>query len=49
MRDSKPGWFQKQARFLRHQFQQGGELPFTNVLSEEVLTQHGDRSHTIGS
>ena len=31
--------FQQQARFLRRQFLQDGELPFTNVLTEEVIAQ----------
>ena len=39
MRDSSPGWFQQQVRFLRRQFLQDGELPFTDVLSEEIVAQ----------
>ena len=39
MRDSNQGWFQQQVRFLRRQFLQDGELPFTNVLSEEIVAQ----------
>lgn len=33
------GWFREQARFLRHQFLQDGELPFSNVLSDEIVAQ----------
>lgn len=39
MCDSKQGWFQQQVRFLRRQFLQDGDLPFTNVLSEEIVAQ----------
>ena len=39
MRYSNQGRFQQQVRFLRRQFLQDGELPFTNVLSEEVVAQ----------
>ena len=39
MRHFNPGWFQQQVRFLRRQFLQDGELPFTNVLSEEIVAQ----------
>jgi hypothetical protein len=46
MRYSNQGRFQQQVRFLRRQFLQDGELPFTNVLSEEVLSQS---LTTIGS
>ena len=31
--------FREQVRFLRRQFLQDGELPFTDVLTEEVLAQ----------
>jgi hypothetical protein len=31
--------FREQARFLRRQFLQDGELPFTDVLTEEVIAQ----------
>jgi len=31
--------FREQVRFLRRQFLQDGELPFTNVLTEEVIAQ----------
>jgi len=36
---SNPGSFRAQASFLRRQFLQDGELPFTNVLTEEVIAQ----------
>jgi hypothetical protein len=39
MRCSHPGSFREQARFLRRQFLQDGDLPFTDVLTEEVLEQ----------
>jgi hypothetical protein len=39
MRHSHPGSFHEQARFLRRQFLQDGDLPFTNVLTEEVIAQ----------
>jgi Transposase DDE domain len=39
MRYSNPGSFRAQARFLRRQFLQDGELPFTNVLTEEVIAE----------
>lgn len=39
MRDSNQGWFQQQVRFLRRQFLQDGDLPFTNVLSAEIISQ----------
>jgi hypothetical protein len=32
-------WFRQQVRFLRQQFLQDGELPFTGVLSEQVVSQ----------
>ena len=31
--------FREQVSFLRRQFFQDGELPFTNVLTEEVIAQ----------
>jgi hypothetical protein len=34
---SNPGAFREQANFLRRQFLQDGDLPFTNVLTEEVI------------
>jgi Transposase DDE domain len=37
MRHSRPGSFREQARFLRRQFLQDGGLPFTNVLTEDVI------------
>jgi Transposase DDE domain len=39
MRYSNPGSFRAQVSFLRRQFLQDGELPFTNVLTEEVISQ----------
>jgi hypothetical protein len=33
------GRFQQQASFLRRQFLQDGDLPFTDVLTEEVIAQ----------
>src|SRR5882724_13104834 len=39
MRYSNQGRFQQQVRFLRRQFLQDGELPFSSVLSEEVVAQ----------
>jgi hypothetical protein len=39
MQYSNQGWFREQARFLRRQFLQDGDLPFGNVLSEEVVAQ----------
>ena len=36
---SNHGRFGKQVRFLRQQFLQDGELPFTDVLSEETILQ----------
>lgn len=36
---SNHGRFRQQVRFLRRQFLQEGELPFTDVLSEETITQ----------
>ena len=39
MRHSNKGCFQQQFRFLRRQFLQGEDLPFSNVLSEEVVAQ----------
>jgi hypothetical protein len=37
MRQSNPGRFRQQAGFLRRQFLQDGDLPFTNVLSEDLV------------
>ena len=39
MRYSNQGRFRQQVRFLRRQFLQDGDLPFSNVLSEEVVAQ----------
>ena len=39
MRDCNQGRFQRQIRFLRHQFLQDGDLPFSNVLAEENVEQ----------
>lgn len=39
MRYSSQGRFQQQVSFLRRQFLQDGDLPFTNVLSEEIVAQ----------
>jgi hypothetical protein len=36
---SNPGSFRAQAGFLRRQFLQDAELPFTNVLTEDVIAQ----------
>lgn len=39
MRYFNQGRFQQQVKFLRRQFLQDGDLPFTNVLSEQVVSQ----------
>src|SRR5918995_4356177 len=39
MRSYNHGWFQRQASFLRRQFLQDGDLPFTDVLSEGIVAQ----------
>jgi hypothetical protein len=39
MRRSRQERFRHQVHFLRRQFLQDGDLPFTNVLTQEVLTQ----------
>ena len=39
MRRSNPTRLRKQVRFLQRQFLQDGNLPFTNVLSEEIVSQ----------
>ena len=36
---SNHGRFRQQVRFLRRQFLQDGELPFTDVLSESAVAQ----------
>ncbi len=46
MRYSNRGSFRKQASFLRRQFLQDGDLPFTNVLSEDVVEQALTASNT---
>src|SRR5262249_23609905 len=37
MRYANPGSFREQVGFLRRQFLQDGDLPFTDVLTEEVI------------
>lgn len=39
MRDCNQGRFQQQIRFLRRQLLQDGDLPFSKVLSEEMVEQ----------
>jgi len=39
MRCFNQGVFRQQVRFLRHQYLQDGDLPFSNVLSEEVVVR----------
>ena len=39
MRDCNRGRFRQQVRFLQRQFLQDGELPFTNILSEQTVTE----------
>ena len=39
MRHCNQGSFRQQAQFLRRQFLQDGNLPFTNVLSENLISQ----------
>jgi hypothetical protein len=39
MQYSNPGRFRQQVRFLRQQFLQDGGLPFTDVLSEDVVSR----------
>ena len=39
MRDCNPGRFRQQVSFLRRQFLQDGDLPFTDVLSEGIVGQ----------
>ena len=39
MRHCNQGSFRQQAQFLRRQFLQDGNLPFTNVLSEDLISQ----------
>ena len=40
MRYSSQGRFRQQMRFLRRQFLQDGDLPFSNVLSEGASRKH---------
>ena len=39
MRCSNHGRLRQQVRFLQRQFLQDGDLAFTNVLSEEIVSQ----------
>jgi hypothetical protein len=39
MRHSNQGRFRQQVQFLRRQFLQDGDLPFTGVLSEDLVTR----------
>jgi hypothetical protein len=39
MRCSRQGAFREQVSFLRRQFLQDGDLPFTDILTEEVIEQ----------
>src|SRR5260221_1569407 len=39
MRHTHPRSFRPQANFLRRQFLQDGDLPFTDVLTEAVIAQ----------
>jgi hypothetical protein len=39
MRHCNQGRFRQQVKFLRHQFLQDGDLPFSNVLSEEIVSR----------
>jgi hypothetical protein len=39
MRHSNQGCFRQQVQFLRRQFLQDGDLPFSNVLSAEIVKQ----------
>ena len=39
MRPHNQGWFRQQVQFLRRQFLQDGDLPFTDVLTEEAIAQ----------
>jgi hypothetical protein len=38
MRDCNPGRFRQQVKFLQRQFLQDGGLPFTNILSEQAVS-----------
>ncbi len=39
MRDCNQGRFRQQIRFLRQQFLQDGDLPFSDILSKEIVAQ----------
>ena len=39
MRDFNQGRFRQQIRFLRRQFLQDGDLPFCNILSEQIISK----------
>jgi len=39
MRHSNPGRIRQPVQFLRRQFLQDGDLPFTDVLTEDVIAQ----------
>src|SRR5262249_40596905 len=39
MRRSSQGRFRQQVRFLRHQFAQDGNLPFSDILSEDLVAR----------
>ena len=39
MGHSNQGRFRQQVSFLRRQFLQDGDLPFTNVLSEQIVSE----------
>jgi Transposase DDE domain len=39
MRHCNQGWFRQQVSLLRRQFVQDGDLPFSNVLTEESVSQ----------
>ncbi len=39
MRDCNQGRFRQQVRFLRRQFLQDGDLPFCNVLSDQIVSK----------
>ncbi len=39
MRDCNQGRFRQQVSFLRRQFLQDGDLPFSNILSEGIVAQ----------
>ena len=47
MRHSNNGRFRQQVQFLRRQFLQDGDLPFSNVLSEDRRTGRAPLSHRI--